>query len=54
MESLTLGGPKISNAGLKELRHLESLKTLHLVATKASATGIKELQAALPELKIER
>jgi len=44
----------VTDAGLKELKELNSLKKLYLRGTKVTDAGVKELQAARPELKINR
>ena len=43
-----------ADAGLKELKDLKQLTTLHLGGARVTDAGVKELQAALPHCKIHR
>ena len=59
VESVTLGlsqseEAKVTDAGLKELKELKSLRELTLFMTKVTDAGVKELKAALPKLNIVR
>jgi len=50
--AVSLEGTKVTDAGLKELKELKSLRSLYLMHTKVTDAGVKELQAALPRLRI--
>ena len=50
---LSLGGSKITDAGLVHLKGLTNLRVLNLINTKVSDAGIRDLQRALPLVKIE-
>jgi len=52
--AVTFYRSKVTDAGLKELKELKSLRSLDLTETKVTAAGIKELQAARPELQVFR
>lgn len=54
LKRLSLAGCGLSDPGLKHLAALTNLESLDLCRTKATATGIAELQAALPNCQIER
>jgi hypothetical protein len=54
LQVLHLGDTEVSDAGLKELTELKSLRTLGLKNTRVTDAGVQDLQAALPELKINR
>jgi Leucine-rich repeat (LRR) protein len=54
LEYLNLYGTEIGDAGLEHLAGLKKLKSLYLWQTKVTDEGVKKLQAALPELKIDR
>jgi hypothetical protein len=54
LEYLNLYGTEIGDAGLVQLEGLKKLKKLFLWQTKVTDEGVKKLQAALPELKIDR
>jgi hypothetical protein len=47
LRRLTLGGIKITDAGLGELKQLKGLQTLWLVHTQVTEAGLKELRQAL-------
>ena len=52
MEAVDLSGcHQVTDAGVKDLAAVKSLKTLDLSGTKVSAAGLKEL-AALPNLTL--
>ena len=50
--SLHLDGSPISDAGLKHLYPLKSLKTVSLSSTKVTQKGVDDLKRALPNVKI--
>lgn len=54
LESLNLFGTTITDAGLANLQPLKSLKRLYVAETKVTDAGVKALQAAVPDVKIER
>jgi hypothetical protein len=43
---------RITDAGLKELKELKGLKTLHLAGTQITDAGMKDLKQALPNTRI--
>jgi uncharacterized protein YceK len=47
-----LGGTKVTDTGLKDLKELKNLKFLCLAGTKISSAGLKDLQQALPKTNI--
>lgn len=51
---LSLGITRITDKGLKQIKQLPKLQSLDLVATDVTKEGIAELQAALPNCKIQR
>jgi len=54
LEYLNLYGTEIGDPGLAHLEGLKKLKSLYLWQTKVTDEGVKKLQAALPNLKIDR
>jgi hypothetical protein len=51
---LSLCGTKVTDAGLTHIKGLNQLQGLHLSGTKVTNAGVKELENALPKVKIER
>ena len=51
---LDLDNTKITDAGLKELKGLGTLRTLRIGNTKVTDQGVTELQKSLPKCKIEK
>jgi internalin A len=51
---LSLRSTEVTNAGLKNLIGLKSLRMLYLEGTKVTDAGVKELQTALPACGITR
>ena len=47
-----LGLTKVTDAGLKHLKGLKSLRSLNLQGTKVTDAGVKKLQQALPQCQI--
>jgi hypothetical protein len=45
--------PPVTDAGLEHLKALRQLQRLDLKETKVTADGVKKLQQALPNCKIE-
>jgi hypothetical protein len=54
LSALDLVGTRITDAGLAHLNSLSSLKTLEVGDTHVTDAGVRELQKALPNLKIIR
>jgi internalin A len=54
LKSLGLDHTQVTDAGLAHLRGLAKLSNLDLKGTQVTDGGVKELQQALPRLKIER
>jgi hypothetical protein len=54
LKSLFLGGTQITDAGLVHLTGLKRLQSLEVGNTRVSDAGLRELQEALPNLKIIR
>ena len=54
LRTLDLTNTPITDAGLKELAGLKQLQSLSLEMTKVTDAGVRELQKALPSLKIQR
>src|SRR5262245_57672116 len=54
LKALDLEGTGVTDAGLAHLKGLTSLVSLTLTETKVSDAGVKDLQKALPKVKIER
>jgi Leucine-rich repeat (LRR) protein len=54
LHNLELGNTKITDAGLEHLKGLTKLETLDLKNTKVTNGAVKDLQKALPKLKIEQ
>lgn len=52
LRDLNLAETGVTDAGLASLRELKTLKNLNVTATRVTAAGIRELQTAIPELKI--
>ena len=50
---LYLSNTKVSDAGLEHLKEMKELRYLGLTGTNVTDKGVKELQAALPDCKIE-
>ena len=53
LKRLSLAGSGLTDAGIKPLAILTNLESLDLRRTKVTATGIDELQAALPKCQIQ-
>ena len=47
-------GYKLTDTGLVHLKGLTNLQSLSLISTKVTDAGVKDLQAALPNCKIEK
>lgn len=54
LRSLTLENAAITDAGAAHLKDLTYLETLNLKGTKITDAGIKDIQQALPKVKVER
>ena len=54
LKRLLLGGTQITDAGLVHLRGLKRLQELEVGNTRVTDTAVRELQRALPNLKISR
>jgi hypothetical protein len=55
LKSLSLANTKVTDAGLKHLEGLSQLKELTIHFTpKVTESGVRDLQKALPDLKIKR
>ena len=54
LSALDLVGTRITDAGLAHLKSLSNLKTLEVGDTHVTDAGARELQKALPNLKIIR
>jgi hypothetical protein len=54
LQKLRIGGPWITDAGLKNLKEIKTLQILEVRSPRVSDAGLKELQEALPKLKIRR
>ncbi|MFO0914972.1 MAG: discoidin domain-containing protein [Pirellulales bacterium] len=54
LEYLNLYGTQVTDAGLQQLKGLKSLKKLFVWETPVTAAGAADLQAAIPELKVNR
>jgi hypothetical protein len=50
--AVDFGKTQITDADLKLLKELKNLQTLHLYDAQVTDAGLKELKAALPELRI--
>jgi len=53
LESLDISGDKVTDAGLRELKSIKTLKKLDAAFIKGTKAGFKELQGALPGLKLK-
>lgn len=53
LETLGIIHNPITDQGLSELKQIKTLKTLDIRGTKVTATGVADLQQALPNCKIE-
>ena len=51
---VNLAGTGVTDAGLKELKHLKQLTRLDLGQTKVTDDGVADLQKALPGCRISR
>lgn len=54
LSTLELGETQITDAGLVHLKDLTNLTELYLYRTHVTDAGVKELEQALPSLKIIR
>jgi hypothetical protein len=54
LKRLFLGGTRVTDAGLVHLRGLKRLQELEVGNTRVTDTAVRELQRALPKLKISR
>jgi Leucine Rich repeat len=54
LQTLDLGGTKVTDAGLKELKELKSLRELRIDDIKVTDEGVADLRKALPKLAIHR
>jgi hypothetical protein len=54
LQTLDLKFTKVTDAGLKHLTALKSLRSLDVRNTDATKTGVAELQKALPDCRILR
>jgi internalin A len=54
LKRLFLGGTKVTDAGLVHLKGLSRLQLLEVGNTRITDTAVRELQEALPNLKISR
>jgi hypothetical protein len=54
LQALDLSRTRVTDAGLVHLKGLSQLQTLNLTGTKVTANGVKDLQKALPRLRITR
>jgi len=44
----------VTDTGLKAISKLKSLSELHLVGTKVTDAGVRDIQAALPSVRVRR
>ncbi len=54
LEKLGIGGPTITDQGLANLKGMTSLRELFVVKSKITDAGVRDLQKALPNLRIIR
>ena len=54
LQELTLSQSKVTDAGLAHLKGLTNLQAIYLGDSKVTDAGVKELQEALPKVKISR
>jgi hypothetical protein len=54
LQKLRIGGPWITDDGVKQLRDIKTLQMLEIRSPKVSDAALKELQEALPKLKLRR
>jgi hypothetical protein len=54
LQHLNLNSTQVTNYGLKHLKGLKDLQTLSVSVTEVTDDGVKELQKALPKLKVTR
>lgn len=54
LHTLSVGGPAITDKGLAYLAGLRGLKDLELSRTGVTDAGVRDLQRALPQLRISR
>jgi hypothetical protein len=54
LKLLELTGTTVTDAGLEHIRPLSGLQNLTLYRTRVTATGVAELQKALPNLTVYR
>jgi hypothetical protein len=52
LTTLSLADTKISDAGLKSLQNIKTLKSLNVTKTGVTAEGVAALEAALPGIKV--
>jgi hypothetical protein len=52
LEELSLYRTKVTNAGLAKLANLKQLRAVDLRYSRATASGVKELVAGLPNCKV--
>src|SRR5205814_1492885 len=54
LASLSIWGSRVTDDGVKELKHLKNLTYLNLWATFVTDAGVKELQELLPQCDIRK
>jgi hypothetical protein len=54
LDTLYLDGTRVTDAGLAHLRGLSKLQSLRVPRTGVTDAGVRELQRALPQLKVAR
>ena len=53
LEFLHLGSTAVSDAGMKHIEHLTTLKDLKVTRTAVTAAGIEQLKKSLPDTEIQ-